>query len=396
VGVKVVVGGILSLPPFSPGTAWDRLHYVLGLRMLGHAVVFVEEVAPETCVDSGGRPSPYERSVNRSTFVTTMSRFGLLENACQIYDGGRATSGLSMQALEDAIADADLLINISGHVKSEIVLELVRRRAYLDQDPVYTQLWDVEYGVDVGLDRHDVLLTVGANIGQAGNPVPDGSRAWRRSLPPVVLEYWPFASAPSAGRFTTVSSWGRYADLTCGSRAYRSKRDEFQRFRTLPALVSAEFELVLRADADDELAGRLAESGWIVRDAAEVAGLDDYRAFIARSGAEIAIAKGAYVAGKAGWLGDRSSHYLASGKPVLAQSTGLEDLLPTGEGLVTFSTLEEAVAGAEAIHARYEAHCRSARRLAEAYLSHDVVLPALLETAMEETPPTRPPVTPEV
>ena len=91
---------------------------------------------------------------------------------------------------------------------------------------------------------------------------------------------------------------------------------------------------------------------------------NDYRAFIARSRAEIAIAKGAYVTGQAGWFGDRSSHYLASGKPVLAQSTGLEGVLPTGEGLVTFSSLEEAAAGAEAIDSRYEAHCRSARRLA--------------------------------
>src|SRR5204863_10046128 len=129
--------------------------------------------------------------------VATMSRFGLMESACQIYDGGRATSGLSMEAVERAISGADLLVNISGHVKNEVVLGHVGRRAYLDQDPVYTQLWDVEYGVDIGLDDHDVLLTVGANIGRAGSPVPDGDRVWHRSLPPVVLEHWPFAFDPN-------------------------------------------------------------------------------------------------------------------------------------------------------------------------------------------------------
>ena len=392
--MKVVVGGVLSLAPFSPGTAWDRLHYVLGLRMLGHEVVFVEEVAPELCVDSEGRPCDFDRSVNRNTFITTMSRFGLLGSACQIYDEGRATAGLSMTELKTAIAGADLLINISGHVKSEVVLEHVGRRAYLDQDPVYTQLWDVAYGVDLGLDRHEVLFTVGANVGSAASSVPDGGRVWHRCLPPVLLDEWRFAFDPTARRFTTVSSWGRYADLSYGSRSYRSKRDEFMRFRMLPARVAAEFELALRREqSDEEAVSRLAASGWTVRSAAEVADLDRYRRFIARSRAEIAVAKGAYVTGRVGWLGDRSSHYLASGKPVLAQSTGLERVLPTGRGLLTFSTLEEAVAGAEAIDSEYEAHCRSARRLAERYLAHDVVLAAMLETAMSaKTAKPRPPV----
>jgi hypothetical protein len=381
--VKVVVGGVLSLPPFSPGTAWDRLHYVLGLRMLGHAVVFVEEVAPELCVDSGGEPCAFDGSINRKTFVTTLNRFGLLGSACQIYDGGRATAGLSMKDLEAAIAGADLLINISGHVKCEAVLEHVARRAYLDQDPVYTQLWDAAYGVDLGLDRHEVLFTVGANVGSADSAVPTGDRVWRPCLPPVVLDEWPFAFDPSARRFTTVSSWGRYADLTYRSRSYKSKRDEFMRFRMLPTRVSREFEVALRREGDDELASRLTQSGWIVLDAAALAGLDDYRRFIGRSRAEIAIAKGAYVTGRAGWLGDRSGHYLASGKPVLAQSTGLEHMLPTGCGLVTFSTLDEAVAAAEAIDSQYKAHCRAARRLAEQYLAHDMVLPAMLATAMD-------------
>jgi hypothetical protein len=386
--VKVIVGGVLSLPPFSPGTAWDRLHYVLGLRMLGHTVVFVEEVAPELCIDSGSRPCDFERSVNRDTFVTTVSRFGLLGSACQIYDGGRATAGLSMNELETAIAGADLLINISGHIKSEVVLGHPGRRAYLDQDPVYTQLWDVAYGVDLGLDRHEVLLTVGANVGAPDSPTPVGGRVWRQTLPPVVLDEWQFKLDPSARRFTTVSSGGRYADLSYGSRSYRSKRPEFMRFRTLPTCVEGEFELALRQEGDDELTSRLADSGWIVGDAAKLTDLDAYRRFIAQSRAEIAIAKGAYVTGRAGWLGDRSSHYLASGKPVLAQSTGLETVLPTGHGLVTFSSLEEAVVGAEAINSAYEEHCLAARRLAEQCLAHDVVLPAMLETAMSASPRT--------
>jgi hypothetical protein len=387
--MKVVVGGVLSLPPFSPGTAWDRLHYVLGLQMLGHEVVFVEEVEPRSCVDSRGRPCDFEQSVNRDSFSAIMHRFGLLRSACQIYDGGRATAGLSIGELQSAVAGADLLINISGHVRSELVLEHVGLRAYLDQDPVYTQLWDVAYGADLGLDRHEALFTVGANVGSLDSPIPDGGRRWHRCLPPVVLEHWPFAFDPNVRRFTTVASGGRYADLRYRSQSYGSKREEFMRFRMLPGRVPQEFEVVLRGASNDESAPRLAESGWIVRDGTDIQGLDEYRRFIAQSRAEIAITKGAYVTGRAGWLGDRCSHYLASGKPVLAQSTGLETILPTGRGLLTFSSMEEAVAGVEAINRDYEAHCRAARRLAERYLEHRAVLPAILETAMSASTATR-------
>ena len=68
------------------------------------------------------------------------------------------------------------------------------------------------------------------------------------------------------------------------------------------------------------------------------------------------IAKNLYVDTRSGWFSDRSACYLASGRPVLAQDTGLDGLLPAGEGLLTFSTLDEAVAGAEEISADYERH----------------------------------------
>ena len=70
--------------------------------------------------------------------------------------------------------------------------------------------------------------------------------------------------------------------------------------------------------------------------------------------------------------------YLASGKPVLAQDTGL-DRFPTGEGLITFSTLEEAVAGVVAIESDYDRHAGAARQLAEEHFDSDRVLGLLLQ-----------------
>jgi hypothetical protein len=380
--MKIVVGGAISLPPFSPGTAWDRLHYVLGFLALGHDVRFVEEVEPDWCADPSGRPCGFEQSVNRARFCATMEELGLLGRACQLYDGGRATAGLGLESLMEFLEGADLLVNISGHVRTELVLGAVKVRLYLDQDPVYTQLWRSQYGADLGLENHDLVFTVGGNIGTRHSPMPDCGLTWHHCLPPVLLEHWPYRFTPASKRFTTVASWGRYEDLSYRGDPYRSKREQFRRFAELPERVEQELEVALGAVADaDPDVGRLREAGWTVREAAELAGLSSYRTYIARSRAEIGIAKDAYVKGRSGWIGDRSACYLASGKPVLAQSTGQERLLPSGEGLVTFTDIDQAVAGVREINRDYEAHARAARELAEQFLDARKVLASMLETA---------------
>jgi hypothetical protein len=77
-------------------------------------------------------------------------------------------------------------------------------------------------------------------------------------------------------------------------------------------------------------------------------------------------------------LSDRSASYLASGRPVLAEDTGVSDHYPTGSGLVTFKTLEEAAAGAAAIDADYQHHSRAARAFAEEFLDSRRSLTAML------------------
>ncbi len=64
---------------------------------------------------------------------------------------------------------------------------------------------------------------------------------------------------------------------------------------------------------------------------------------------------------------------------MLAQDTGIASLYPIGEGLLTFTTLDEAAAGVEAITKDYARHSRAARELAEEFFDSDKVLAALLE-----------------
>jgi glycosyltransferase involved in cell wall biosynthesis len=94
------------------------------------------------------------------------------------------------------------------------------------------------------------------------------------------------------------------------------------------------------------------------------------------------VAHPVYVDTASGWLSDRTVRYLACGRPALVEDTGAGGRYPVGEGLVTFRTVEQAVAGAAAIVGDYEAHAQAARSLAETHFDSDVVLSRFLDLAL--------------
>jgi hypothetical protein len=377
----------MTVEPFSAGIAWDWIQIAVGLGRLGHDVYFVEELESSWAVDHSGRPTSYAACVNRPRFMALAERFGLGERACQLYDGGRATTGLSLAELMRKAEGADLLLNVSGHLREKRVLERVARRAYLDQDPVYTQLWVTEYGEDLGFGDHDVFFTVGLDIGSPTCPIPTAGVRWHPMLPPVVLDFWAPATEAHTDRFTTVASLTGYAELRFEGRRYGSKYAEFRRLAELPRMTGQTLEVALKAfREDDDLIRAMRLGGWTIADGGEVDGLEKYRAYIAASRAEIGVAQQAYVAGRSGWFSDRSAHYLASGKPVLAQATGFERHLPVGRGLLAFATADEAKQGIDAINADYDVHCTAARELAEEHLDYRAILPPLLDACMSPRP----------
>jgi glycosyltransferase involved in cell wall biosynthesis len=69
---------------------------------------------------------------------------------------------------------------------------------------------------------------------------------------------------------------------------------------------------------------------------------------------------------------------LAAGLPVIVQDTGFSHLIPNGEGLMVFNSLESAAAAFRAVESDYRAHQRAARRLAESHFSPAVVLGEIL------------------
>jgi hypothetical protein len=342
----------------------------------------VEQISRENCVDATGAVTPFESCANLAYFKHITEQFGLHDSATLIYGNAEQTYGLTYTELLDLTEAADLLINITGHLTLEPLMRRLRRKAYVDFDPGYTQFWHAAGDAGARLDGHDFYFTVGENIGTPACPIPTGGIRWRPIRQPVVLDHWPVAREGDPGRFTTVATWrGPYGPIQYGGRTFGLKVHEFRKFIRLPERTHHTFEIALDihpADAKD--LHLLQHHGWRIVDPRMV--VPDpvaFRRYVQASGAEFSVAQGVYVETESGWFSDRTVRYLASGKPALVQDTGFSRNYPVGDGLVAFRTLDEAVVGAERIAVDYDRHCRAARSLAEAYFDSNRVLSRLIE-----------------
>ncbi|MPZ22516.1 MAG: hypothetical protein GEU28_03025 [Dehalococcoidia bacterium] len=378
---SVVVGGPLANKAYNGGIAWNVISYVLGLKKLGFRVYLVEEMAAENCVDRNGSIVSFDASENLAYFHAITEAFGL-SDAALLYDGGAQVYGSSPDELRMRAEEAALLINISGHLALGWVFGRIPCKVYIDEDPGFTQFWQASGDSGIHLVGHDFYYTVGENVGEPGCSVPTNGIPWRPIRQPVVLDEWPVAPSPRPPRFTTVASWrGPYGQVEYEGQRFGLKVHEFRKFVALPERTSFSFEIALDIHPDDhrDLA-LLRNHGWRVIEPGTVAGdPQGYRRYVQGSGAEFSVAQGIYVDTGSGWFSDRSARYLASGKPVLLQDTGFSRNLPTGQGLLAFCDLDDAVAGTERIASDYDQHSRAARALAEEYFDSDKVLGRLLE-----------------
>jgi hypothetical protein len=376
----VVIAGALAQRPGYGGHTWVFLHYLLGFRRLGWQVVFLDRLEPPMCLDAAGTPCLPEQSVGLRSLIEVMRRFDLHEQVAVVCNRGERWIGMSRAEVLERVRDAHFLLNIMGYCTDEDVLAHARRRVFLDIDPGFGQMW-CALGLHNLFDGHDVYLTVGANIGQPDCTIPTCGLDWHALPPPVVLDEWTAQPEDSGRGFTSVASWrGPYGPIPYRGTTYGLRVHEFRRFVRLPVLSGQPFYLALDIHPSDERdRALLVEHGWSLVDPHGAAGNPwSYRSYIQASRAECMIAKQMYVQSTSGWMSDRSVEYLASGRPVLAQDTGIGRLYPTGSGLLTFRTMDEALAGVEAIEANYHHHARTARDIAEEYFDSDTVLQQLI------------------
>jgi hypothetical protein len=407
--LRIIVTGLIAQHPLLGGVTWDYLQYVLGLARLGHDVYYFEDSGEWPYTPDGG-PSgqdwiAHDCTPNVNHLAATMDRFGLAGRWAYRFPIKARWFGLSAGERRTVIESADLLLNVSGTLRRPADYRQVKRLVYIDSDPVFTQ---VKLALPRGhrkfrkrVDAHDVHMS----FGEACSPaVPETGHRWRPTRQPIVLSEWRSSTAPGDA-FTTVMSWTSYRPLRHAGQKLGQKDVELRRFLALPARVSpATLEIALNRTQHADWEGKPGEAspegpagesppssagellvrmGWRVADAARVAhDLDSYRQYIQVSKAEWSVAKNGYVRGQAGWFSCRSACYLAAGRPVVVQDTGFGAVLPVGEGILSFRTMEEAVAAIREVEGDYARHAKAARAIAEECFDSDKVLTRLIEDAL--------------
>jgi hypothetical protein len=364
------------------GHFWVYMQYAHALRRLGCDVYWLERVR---------RADPRrDASAAIATFFRRMERYGLGGRTI-LYETAGANGairfiGVTAAKAEAVFRRADLLLNFHYAIDPGLLARF-RRTALVDIDPGLLQLW-ISRG-QLRVPAHDLHLTIGETVGTPRARFPDCGLAWIHIRRPVCLDLWPYTYEPACRRFTTVSSWLGSDYVMEGEKVLyeNTKRVAFLPFAELPARTSSELELALyfklRAGAADAGDRELLEAkGWRVRHALEVAGTPEgYRDYIQASRGEFSCAKPSYIKLQTAWISDRTVCYLASGKPAVLQDTGPSSLLPSGEGMFRFSTVEEAADALATIDADYERHCRAARAVAEAFFDARLVLSEILNLA---------------
>ena len=347
--------------PEGGGHMWVYLNWALGLRSAGCEVVWLEGL--------GGHEPPDRVRAGVDDLRARLRPYGLeLAVALCSRDGAPVDPSALDGALDlDAATESDLLLDL-GYLDAPNVVRLFRRSALVDIDP--------------GRLHHDAYFTIAENLGRG---VPDLGLRWHHTPPCVSLDWWRPHPAEEGAAFTTVSHWRAHEWMEDDGEVYANdKRAGFMPFLDLPGRTDVPLELALCL-GDDEEDERLSleDHGWAVRHSYSVASTPwDYRDYVRGSLGEFSCAKPSSVRLRQAWLSDRTACYLASGKPAVVQHTGSSRLMHDSEGLLRFSTIEEAVGQLEAVASDYERHSAAARAFAEEHLDAAKVAASVVERAL--------------
>jgi GT2 family glycosyltransferase len=365
------------------GVVWQTVHYLLGFARLGYDVHYVETHARTPSMlmereedDSGAIAAAFIDRVMRRYDLGDRWAYYALHDDSRIY-------GMSKEQLHRLYDSASLLINLHGGTEPLPEFAETGRLVYLETDPVQLQV-ELHYQVQATLDflePHCAFFTFAENYGNPDCKLPASDQFhFHPTRQPVVLDFWQGRPAPTNEAFTTVGNWKQpWREVWLEGETYSwSKHHEFMKIIDLPQRTAQPFELALSSYEDDR--EMLEAMGWRVRHALDFStDPDAYRDYIADSRGELTVAKDQNVRLRTGWFSDRSATYLAAGRPVISQDTGFTNVLPNGEGLFGFSTIEEALEAVERVNADYERNSAVASAIAADYFSADVVLSQLLD-----------------
>jgi len=380
--MKAIVTGMIATYPVG-GVAWDYGQYALGLERLGFEVYYLEDTGGPTY---DPRAKCYGEDCSFAVEFLERALGDLspqLANRWHFRAMDDRVFGMDARAIEQIVREAAVFVNVSGSALLRNSYMSCQRKVLIDTDPGWNHFvnypkWDASPGWQgsCGYRAHDYFFTYAERIGQPDCELPDLGIVWQPTRPPVVMDCW--NPQPPGNTWTTVMTWNNFCRPIEGNgKVYGTKELEFGRIETLPQRVAVPLELAVGGASPP--IDRWRGLGWSVIDSHNVSNtLNDYRRYIETSRGEFSGGKIVYVATRSGWSSCRSVCYLAAGRPVVVQDTGFSEILPTGEGLLGFTTLDEAVAAVTAVESNYTRHQQRAREIARTRFDSSVVLGKLL------------------
>lgn len=358
------------------------LQYLLGLRDLEVDFHWIDFLV------TGEDRQATEATIQE--YLRRVRRYGL-EDRCHLIlhqkdlepldDPAATIIGGTHSSIAEIIASTDVAWSFAACNPGGF-LERFKRKVLLDVDPGHLQVSYHQLGLN--FDNYDAHWTIGLNVGALDCGVPTLGHHWQTFTQPVHLPSWPVASpGTSTGLpITTITHWYWDELELNGRRLSTSKRDAYLRYLELPKRIS--HQVVIAGKIFDvqgyEDASLLRKNGWEIIDPYLVADSEvTYRHFIQASSAELCCPKPIHSQLATGWMSDRSAVYLATGRPVFMEDTGLKIPKDSIYGLKLFTDPDSAVERIEEVYADYERHAIAARRTAEEQFASDLVLPPLLE-----------------
>jgi hypothetical protein len=378
---RIVVVGTFGNVPYA-GMAWMHCQFLVGLARLGHEVSYIETTTawPYHPIEMTTTDRP-EYAVGYLSRV--LDQFGLGDRWAYraAYAGGDWQGPLSGGAPQ-LLRSADAVFNITGSTTPEEI-GVPCRLIHIGTDPVIQELQvaNQDTALLARLQAHQAHFTYGENIGSPDCPVPLLPFPVKPMRQPVVLDYWS-NEAPPRRAFTTVTNWEvkGYGHKYKGELYTWSKHHEYLKVIDLPRHTNVSLELALGlSGVTSDVQRLLRANGWHVIDAYHMSLTPwPYRDYIRGSAAEFSVAKDMYVRLRSGWFSERSACYLAAARPVVTQDTAFSRVLPTGEGLFAFETIDDILAAIDAINSDYSRHSRAARAIADEFFRAETVLAKVL------------------
>ncbi len=379
--MKAVVTGMIATYPVG-GVVWDYAQYALGLESMGYDVYYLEDTGWQTYDPESGEYGE-DCSYGVKFLAESLKQLSptLGERWCFRAMDGRSY-GIDATDFAEIVSSADIFLNISGGTLLRDEYMTCTCKILIDTDPGWNHFRNYpridqnpDWGGGRGYRAHDFFFSYAERIGKPDCVLPDMGITWMPTRPLVLLDRWNVQ--PPGNVWTTVMTWKNFSeDIEYQGISYGSKEIEFEKVKWLPGYIDAKIEL---ASGGDPPVDEWKKLGWSVVDSHVVSRTaDSYRHYIESSRAEFSVAKNVYVATRSGWFSCRSVCYLASSRPVVVQDTGFSEIIPCGEGVLSFNTLEESIEGIQQVESDYARHQDAARQIAAEYFSSERVLGDML------------------